>query len=81
MTEGRKAEIEIFDGTKSIPLPKRLEMYQYSLEVFSTDGNLVCYDYKNKHWVRIDIYNDTIRYVPVEVKEWVSRVIKESKWE
>lgn len=77
MTEERKVEVEIFDATKVIPLPKRLEMYQYSLEVFSTDGDLVCYDYKNKRWVRINIYNNNVRYVPVEVKEWVSRVPKE----
>ena len=73
----KKVEVEIFDATKVVPLPKRLEMYQYSLEVFSTNDELVCYDYKNKCWVRIDIYNDTVRYVPVEVKEWVSRVFKE----
>lgn len=41
-------KIQYNDANKVIPLPKKASIYRYSLEVFSDNGELVAYDYKNK---------------------------------
>ena len=73
------SEIEWFDATKVIPLPKTLEIYRYTTEVISDKGDLVCYDYKDKSWKGIRIEGDTVTYIPIEIKEWTNRPCKETE--
>ena len=66
-------KVQYNDANKVIPLPKKASIYRYSLEVFSDDGELVAYDYKNKEWVKLEINNNEVVYVPTTVKRWVTR--------
>ena len=74
-----KDEIEWFDATKVIPLPKTLKIYRYTTETISDKGDLVCYDYKDKCWKKLVIEDEKVTYVPVEIKMWCNKPNKESE--
>ena len=68
---------EWFDARTSIPLPKKAEIYRYTLEAISDKGDIVCYDYKDKGWKKLVIDNEKVTYVPVEVEMWCNKPTKE----
>ena len=70
-------EIEWFDAAKVIPLPKKLEIYRYTTEAISDKGDLVCYDYKDKCWKKIEIEDEKVIYKPTEIKMWCNKPRKE----
>lgn len=70
-------KIEWFDAKKVIPVPKRLDMYRYSIEAISSKGDLVCWDFKDKAWKRIVIENNKVIYEPTEITEWTNKPYKE----
>jgi hypothetical protein len=70
---------EWFDARTSIPLPKKAEIYRYTLEAISDKGDIVCYDYKDKGWKKLVIDNEKVTYVPVEVEMWCNKPTKESE--
>ena len=70
---------EWFDARTSIPLPKKAEIYRYTLEVISDKGDIVCYDYKDKNWKKLVIEDEKVTYVPVEVERWCNKPTKESE--
>lgn len=70
-------ELEWFDAKKVIPLPKRLDMYRYSIEAISSKGDLVCWDFKDKLWKEIVIENNKVTYEPTEITEWTNKPYKE----
>lgn len=70
---------EWFDAKTSIPLPKKVEIYRYTLEVISDKGDIVCYDYKDKDWKKLVIEDEKVTYVPVEIKMWCNKPTKESE--
>jgi hypothetical protein len=74
---GYNNAIEWFYAKKSIPLPKKLEIYRYTIEVISDKGDLVCYDYKDKCWKKVVIEDENVTYVPVEVEMWCNKPTKE----
>lgn len=76
---GYNNAIEWFYAQKSIPLPKKLEIYRYTIEVISDKGDLVCYDYKDKCWKKVVIEDEKVTYVPVEIEMWCNKPTKESE--
>jgi hypothetical protein len=76
---GYKSAIEWFDAKESIPLPKKAEIYRYTLEAISDKGDIVCYDYKDKCWKKLIIEDEKVTYVSVEIKMWCNKPIKESE--
>lgn len=70
-------EIEWFDAKKVVPVPKKLGMYRYSVEAISSNGDLVCYDYKDEEWKKLVIEDEKVTYVPVEITEWTNKPRKE----
>lgn len=70
-------ELEWFDAKKVIPLPKRLDMYRYSIEAILSKGDLVCWDFKDKSWKEIVIENNKVIYEPTEITEWTNKPYKE----
>ncbi len=68
---------EWFDAKTSIPLPKKAEIYRYTLEAISDKGDIVCYDYKDKNWKKLVIEDEKVTYVPVEIKMWCNKPTKE----
>ena len=70
---------EWFDAKTSIPLPKKAEIYRYTLEAVSDKGDIVCYDFKDKNWKKLVIENEKVTYVPVEIKMWCNKPTKESE--
>lgn len=68
---------EWFDARTSIPVPKKAEIYRYTLEVISDKGDIVCYDYKDKGWKELVIDNEKVTYVPIEIEKWCNRPTKE----
>ena len=68
---------EWFDAKTSIPLPKKAEIYRYTLEVISDKGDIVCYDYKDKCWKKLVIEDEKVTYVPVEIEMWCNKPTKE----
>lgn len=70
---------EWFYAKESIPLPKKLEIYRYTIEVISDKGDLVCYDYKDKCWKKVVIEDKKVTYVPVEIEMWCNKPTKESE--
>lgn len=68
---------EWFDAKTSIPLPKKAEIYRYTLEVISDKGDIVCYDYKDKDWKKLVVEDEKVTYVPVEVVMWCNKPTKE----
>lgn len=74
---GYNSAIEWFDAKTSIPLPKQLGIYRYTIEVISDKGDMVCYDYKDKCWKKIVIEDEKVIYVPVEIEMWCNKPTKE----
>lgn len=70
-------EIKWFDATKVVPLPKQFDKCKYSVEVISSKGDLVCYDFENQEWNRIVIKNEIVIYIPIQITEWTGRPYKE----
>lgn len=70
-------DLEWFNGTEVIPVPKSVEISRYSSVVISSTGDLVAYDYKLKSWVKLEINDDKIEYIPVKVEEWTNKPCKE----
>lgn len=70
-------EVEWFDAKKVIPLPKKAEIYRYTLEVISDKGDIVCYDYKDKCWKKIEIDDEKVTYEYVEIEKWCNKPTKE----
>ena len=68
---------EWFDAKTRIPLPKKAEIYRYTLEVISDKGDIVCYDYKDKCWKKVVIEDEKVIYVPVEIEKWCNKPSKE----
>ena len=77
--DGYNSAIEWFDARISIPLPKKAEIYRYTLAVISDKGDIVCYDYKDKNWKKLVIENEKVTYVSVEIEKWCNKPTKESK--
>lgn len=61
------------------PVPKNLGIYQYSTEVISDKGELVCYDYKEQSWKKLVIENEKVTYVPVEIEMWCNKPTRENE--
>ena len=78
LVEESKAN-EWFDAKTSIPLPKKAEIYRYTLEVISDKGDIVCYDYKDKDWKKLVIEDEKVTYIPVEIEKWCNKPTKESE--
>ena len=76
---GYNKVIEWFDAKTSIPLPKKAEIYRYTLEVISDKGDIVCYDYKDKDWKKLIIEDEKVTYAPIEVEKWCNKPTKESE--
>lgn len=76
---GYNSAIEWFDAKISIPLPKKAEIYRYTLEAISDKGDIVCYDYKDKNWKKVVIENEKVTYVPVEIEKWCNKPTRESE--
>lgn len=74
---GYNSAIEWFDAKVSIPLPKRLGIYRYTIEVISDKGDMVCYDFKDKCWKKIVTEDEKATYVPIEIKMWCNKPTKE----
>lgn len=74
---GYNSAIEWFDAKESIPLPKKAEIYRYTLEAISDKGDIVCYDYKDKDWKKLVVEDEKVTYVPVEVVMWCNKPTKE----
>ena len=70
---------EWFDAKENIPLPKKAEIYRYTLEVISDKGDIVCYDFKDKCWKKLVIEDEKVTYIPVEIKMWCNKPIKEGE--
>lgn len=70
---------EWFYAKRSIPVPKKAEIYRYTLEAISDKGDIVCYDYKDKDWKKLVIENEKVTYVPVEVERWCNKPTKETE--
>lgn len=68
---------EWFDAKTYIPLPKKAEIYRYTLEVISDKGDIVCYDFKDKCWKKVVIEDEKVTYVLVEIKMWCNKPTKE----
>ena len=77
--DGYNKAIEWFDARTSIPLPKKAEIYRYTLEVISDKGDIVCYDYKDKNWKKLVIEDEKVTYVSVEIEKWCNKPRKESE--
>lgn len=75
--DGYNKAIEWFNAKESIPLPKQLGIYRYTIEAISDKGDIVCYDYKDKCWKKLVIEDEKITYVPVEVEMWCNKPTKE----
>lgn len=76
---GYNSAIEWFDAKESIPLPKQLGIYRYTIEAISDKGDIVCYDYKDKNWKKLVIEDEKVTYVPVEIEMWCNKPTKEIK--
>ena len=74
---GYNSAVEWFDAKTSIPLPKQLGIYRYTIEAISDKGDIVCYDYKDKCWKKIVIEDEKVTYVPVEIEMWCNKPAKE----
>lgn len=77
--DGYNKAIEWFDARTSIPLPKKVEIYRYTLEVISDKGDIVCYDYKDKNWKKLVIEDEEVTYIPIEIKMWCNKPNKETE--
>ena len=70
---------EWFYAAATVPLPKQLGIYRYTIEVISDKGDMVCYDYKDKNWKKLVIEDEKVTYVPVKVNMWCNKPTKESE--
>jgi hypothetical protein len=75
--DGYNSAIKWFDAKRSIPVPKRLGIYRYTIEAISDKGDIVCYDFKDKCWKKIVIEDEKATYVPVEIEMWCNKPNKE----